>query len=440
MKQVLLIITILLFGIEGRSQELMVKSFQEVISDISARTSPRKDINGNDCALVKVRLAAEGARFKGGVVGDVSYDTSEYYVYLSPASKVLTVTAPNYLPLDVPIQQYINTLTSKTTYYLTIGMDSGSTKINEVNQMDYFALTVSPVNASVWVDGELQTLDSNGEMIALLGQGLHTYKVEAKGYMPIEKTFTISGGKISMSEMLTSIMASLEVECETEGCEISINSVKKNSNKWSGSLAAGTYMVEVTKDGYKPYKQSLSLTENENRKIAVPSLDPIVGMLDVSYKPIDANIFVDGEYIGGTPNIIKGIVIGKHSIVISKQGYITQSLIVDVREGETSKIEGNLKQEIEKESLQERKVRPEDVVVYEIDYDLSNLEYVESIMDRYNGSSAFAKLNESNRKRCLKRLCKVAAQKGCTKIKIMGQKNGSGMFSGFIYLTAFVYR
>lgn len=36
------------------SQELTIKSFKVITSDLSAQTQPRKDLNDKNCALVKV--------------------------------------------------------------------------------------------------------------------------------------------------------------------------------------------------------------------------------------------------------------------------------------------------------------------------------------------------------------------------------------------------
>lgn len=102
------------------AQKLNVESFVAKTNDITARTQSRQDINGNDCALVKVRLAAENASFSGNVVGDVAYDKSEYFVYMPQGSKRLTIKLEGYLPLEVSFSEYgIKSLESKVVYQLT---------------------------------------------------------------------------------------------------------------------------------------------------------------------------------------------------------------------------------------------------------------------------------------------------------------------------------
>ena len=121
MKHYLIILLFMMCINNVYAQKLNVESFVVKTNDITARTQPRKDINKNDCALIKVQLAASGAVFSGNVVGDVSYNTSEYLVYMSQGSKKLTVKLEGYLPLEVDFQDYdIKSLEPKAVYLLKI--------------------------------------------------------------------------------------------------------------------------------------------------------------------------------------------------------------------------------------------------------------------------------------------------------------------------------
>ena len=71
-----------------------------------------------------VRLAAENASFSGNVVGDVEYDKSEYFVYMSHGSKRMTIKLEGYLPLEVNFEDYeIKSLKGKTVYVMIVSRD-----------------------------------------------------------------------------------------------------------------------------------------------------------------------------------------------------------------------------------------------------------------------------------------------------------------------------
>ena len=64
MKSIFISLVFILLCIGVHAQKLNVESFVAKTNDITARTQPRQDINGNDCALVKVQLAASNAVFE----------------------------------------------------------------------------------------------------------------------------------------------------------------------------------------------------------------------------------------------------------------------------------------------------------------------------------------------------------------------------------------
>ena len=138
------------------AQKLNVESFVAKTNDITARTQPRQDINGNDCALVKVRLAAENASFSGNVVGDVAYDKSEYFVYMPLGSKRLTIKLDGYLPLDVSFSGYgINSLEEKTVYVLTLSGVTGTQQLEAPKtKTGWIILDSEPSGASVYINEE----------------------------------------------------------------------------------------------------------------------------------------------------------------------------------------------------------------------------------------------------------------------------------------------
>ena len=53
------------------AQEYQVKSLKQDIKDQSAVNSPRKDLIGNDCALVKLIAGDKVVQVEGNVIGDV---------------------------------------------------------------------------------------------------------------------------------------------------------------------------------------------------------------------------------------------------------------------------------------------------------------------------------------------------------------------------------
>lgn len=169
-RQLFLLIASLLITITSMGQDLKVRTMSLNTSDLSASTYERKDLNKQACALVKVQLAAYGAKFEGNVIGDVAYKTGEYWVYMTQGSRELRVKHPNYLPLHVNFADYGvgRGVMSKQTYTLTLVMPQIGMDVDD--GLRYLQLTVEPANAMVYIDNQPQQL-TGGAANILLVQG-----------------------------------------------------------------------------------------------------------------------------------------------------------------------------------------------------------------------------------------------------------------------------
>lgn len=118
MRQVVILMIVFVQSIVS-AQTLRVEKFGPKVSDVSARTKPRVDNAGNECALVKVQLTQKGAIFLNAV-GEVENLTNEYYVYLSRGTQKLRTKIRETI-LDVLFADYgIDSVEAKTTYEMKI--------------------------------------------------------------------------------------------------------------------------------------------------------------------------------------------------------------------------------------------------------------------------------------------------------------------------------
>ena len=104
------------------SQEVVVRSFEELPNDLTARTQEKMDVNGNACAVVKVDIPLEDVLFKGWVVETVS-TPGEYLVYMPSGSTKLTLQHKSLTPF---VYEFEKPLESKYTYRLILEIKKGS--------------------------------------------------------------------------------------------------------------------------------------------------------------------------------------------------------------------------------------------------------------------------------------------------------------------------
>ena len=124
------------------SQELKVKSFILAATDISAQAQPRKDLNGEPCALLKVQFVGDILNVKGNVILPLLKEDYETWVYLTHGSRQMQVTAKNYLPLMIKFADYgVESVEKNRTYVLVLSQVGTSSNQTDVSS----AVSSSPV-------------------------------------------------------------------------------------------------------------------------------------------------------------------------------------------------------------------------------------------------------------------------------------------------------
>ena len=344
MHKLILSLTLLFTFISSAlAQELTVKSFKIAEGDLTAQTQPRKDLNDRNCALVKVGIALDGVKFDGSIMGEPVQKLGEYWVYMPKGVTMLQVLHKNYTPLMVNFYDYgVGKVESGMTYVLTLLKPSGSTEPVNAGG-NFYALTVNPKNAVVTIDGNQQTVSTDGAYSAMLPYGSHTYKVEAGGYISKSGSFAISSSDMTpINVSLVSAMASVSVTCPTPAVSLYVDKKSVGVAPWTGSLKEGMHLIEAKKEGYRSQQRTINLSQQQKLDVAFPELAAIQGNLSVNYKPFGADVYIDGKKVGQSPRVFNGIMVGSHKVEIKKDGYSTDSKTVSILEGQTVSLSGVL--------------------------------------------------------------------------------------------------
>lgn len=304
-----IIFACILFFQVASAQGIKIKDVKETVSGSDAFHAPI-DLNGNPCGLVKVVSTIQDLTFDGEVVGKVDNKINEYHVFLSKGSKELIIGRPHILPLKVIFAEYgIDEISSKATYSIVLKEVSLNEKKNGTT------FNVIPKNANVFID-EIKVPNENkdGFYQLLLTKGEHVIRFEAKGYRSSAKIVKSGKEAINLSVELESLMATLDISCETSTAEIWIDNEQKGKGTWQGKLPAGTYTITAKQEGYVDAHKEITLEEKGSSRIVLPALERSMGKLVVKTIPDGGDIFLDGKNVGKSGNIIS-IQTGQHTIV-----------------------------------------------------------------------------------------------------------------------------
>ena len=326
-----------------KAQELVVVSFEDECRNVMGE-SRRKDFNGDYCALIKVVLPEDKAAFEGDIVGDRAYKGGEYWIYLvSTYTKKFRVAYEGCEPVTITFADYgIEHLRADGIYQLKFDNERLGYLRSSVQQKSgaYLVLTVTPANATVLIDGESKVPD-NGGLMEYLSRGIHSYEVSAPGYASQSDMVTIGTEKVTRNITLVSEMARLQLSCETSGAQFYVNDRLRGTGSWTGDLTAGSYYIEARKEGYHTASRELTLAKREEKTVAFPALSMITGTLNVSYRPLNAEVWIDGKKVGTSPDVFD-LMIGQHSVELRSSGYESRKSSVTISEGQETRLEGSL--------------------------------------------------------------------------------------------------
>ena len=212
----------------------------------------------------------------------------------------------------------------------------------EVERFDV-TFKVQPANATITIDNGFELPISNGSFTIKLPKGRHSYVVKADKHHSQSCEFDVvdNSKEVSVSLKVDGAMVSLTAP---NNAEIWVNGQKKGEGNWSGLLYSGLYTFESRKEGYRNSRLSQRITSaTASQSYTLPAPEPIYGSLMVDGTPLTADVILDGKHIGTLPLKLGNILVGNHTLTISKQGYADYKQTVTIIEGKTANINATLK-------------------------------------------------------------------------------------------------
>lgn len=338
MKKILLIqfLTLLCFT-SAHSQKLRVESFAVKANDLTARTQPRQDNNGVDCALVKVQLASSGATFGGNVVGDVKYNTSEYWTYMSKGSKRLSVKLEGYLPLEVNFDDYdVNQLESKTVYVMVVSGVTTSQSLEAPRiKTGWIIIDAQPSGASVFINDEFvgNTPLTNYKQ----AYGTYSYRVEHPNYHSSSGTLELNSGKLEKKIELTPAFGSIAITSNVTGAKVLLDG--KATNKVAPctltEVPSGQHTITIQRDKYSPCQQNVTVEDGHTVQLTF-SLDARFAQVTISTLP-GAQIFCNGEQ-RATTKLIEDMMEGFYDVEVRLAHHKPATKQIQVQAGQSQDI------------------------------------------------------------------------------------------------------
>lgn len=204
-------------------------------------------------------------------------------------------------------------------------------------------ITSNPTGAEVYIDGDYQSAGKTPFDTRWLTAGSHTLQFKLPGHKP--RTYSVDvigdGSTKEFNAKLSSNQAFVNITAP-DNAEIYVNNEYKGIGLWSGNLLAGIYEIEARKVSHRNSHIDISINAGDDKDIKLPSPTPIYGGLDINTTPIDAQVLIDGNEIGSTPDVWQNILVGEHKLQIIKPGYKPMQRTIRIEENKVQTLEFTL--------------------------------------------------------------------------------------------------
>ena len=204
MNKLKLTILFLFMTLAASAQRLAVESLKLRPNDLSARKSPRVDLNGKQCALLKVMVLDDITKCSSGNIGDIVTEGLVKLIYITSATPSIELSFQYHYPLTINFADYgYKHLEGNSTYELNLVdalqmmMGNGGQKIESATETKVEA-KIEPkpevkteTNTEVKTESSPSSKDSHRNSIITPAEDIFKQSVEAEKAKDYDKAFKL---------------------------------------------------------------------------------------------------------------------------------------------------------------------------------------------------------------------------------------------------------
>jgi hypothetical protein len=192
-----------------------------------------------------------------------------------------------------------------------------------------------------------------------ISKGPHNLLIRKQNNMPYEEVINAGTDQhIRRDLVLSPLKATLIVRSVPEGAGLSLNGIPSGVTPFvSDNIAAGALTLVLSKPGYLPQTNRMTLTAGVRKEISLnlrpapvlptatitplPAVEPAKGYLTVNSDPVQSEVFLNGQSIGLAPSVT-ALLPGRYTVEVVRSGYERWTETVSVEGGRVKEISAHL--------------------------------------------------------------------------------------------------
>ncbi|WP_083773157.1 PEGA domain-containing protein [Methanolacinia petrolearia] len=202
----------------------------------------------------------------------------------------------------------------------------------------------NPSGADVYLNDEF--IGNTPLTVNALYPGIYYVRLEMTGYESWEKIFDIKEGETTYISynLDASVGEAYSINTEPDGAEIYFDGEFKGySDKVLNNLPTGQHEITLVLDGYQDYRRIVYIQEGMSQSLThVFEPMPTTGTVVVESVPSNADVYMNGEYMGRSMLTLEEVEPGTYNITVKKTGYEDWEGVVVVEAGKISDVSAEL--------------------------------------------------------------------------------------------------
>ena len=176
-----------------------------------------------------------------------------------------------------------------------------------------------------------------------LPSGEHKITIRKPRYKNFASSFTINDLKtVTLTPTLEPNFTSVTLSGAND-IDIYLNNEFVSRGSYMTTLDFGTHIVEGRKAGHRSSPKIFEINNATPIVIDITEPTPIYGHLDINSNTTDAEIYLDGNKTGKlTPDMLRNLIIGEHTVTITKPHFKPESRKVTIVENQITEITINM--------------------------------------------------------------------------------------------------
>ena len=290
---------------------IQVATVENNFNGITTALTPKPEVKPGQYYLSSI---PEGATIEFLQYADFAKKNTPAILTLPSTKYYIRISKNEYEPLDTIIN---------------IGVEK-SKVFNLVPTFSFLNFTITPNQAEVAVDGaKLYYINGQSQKIS---KGRKTIEISANHYYPEKIIVDAIAGKVQpLNVNLKPKNGSLTIKTENQdaiSATVFVDNTKIGNIPLNNyPLLEGNHTVRIEKKGFSTQGKFIEIKTNSvfDLKIGMYTLKSVI----ITTTPSNANIFVDDKLIGKSNTTVR-LSIGRHSVKIEKDNFVTQTNTIDV--------------------------------------------------------------------------------------------------------------